>query len=183
MTLQNRVECQLRTPCEPRTGREWGHCTVRHTPNVPPEAIEAATGIPIKRLLKISSPQGDAFARPEEIAAICDATQRFDWLRFFVRRAGCELFPLPTRGGFDDLEILERTAASLRSLSAVVDTLRTITQDHRVSAEECERFDDIAGRHLAVVRELQVWVSILAGKAGPRMASHGSARPGIGRRA
>ena len=67
--LQNRMECQLRTPCEPRTGREHAHCTIRHTPGKPLEAIAAETAIPLKRLTKISAPQGDTAAKPEEIAA------------------------------------------------------------------------------------------------------------------
>ena len=159
--LQNRMECQLRTPCEPRTGREHAHCTIRHTPGKPLEAIAAETAIPLKRLTKISAPQGDTAAKPEEIAAICRATGRFEWMRFFVRLAGCELFELPPAGLNDlDAEVFERTAASLRSLSAVVDMLRGITADRHVTSEERAAFDDITGKHLAIVRQLQQWVEV-----------------------
>ncbi|HVL65776.1 MAG TPA: hypothetical protein VM364_00810 [Vicinamibacterales bacterium] len=164
MTLQNRLECQLRTPCTPRTAREYAHCTLRHTAAVPLEQIAAATAIPVKRLMKISAPQGDTQAKPEEIAAICRCTRRYEWLRFYVRQAGCELFELPdVAGAGADAEVLEQAAASLRSLSTVVDTLRTITaadsaRGHRISTEERAVFKDVVGQHMAVVARLEAWV-------------------------
>lgn len=157
--LQNRNECWLRTPCEPRTPREHAHCTIRHTPGKPLEQLAAETAIPMKRLTKISAPQGDTHAKPEEIVAVCKATGRFEWLRFYVRSAGCELFQLPDSGLTDlDAELFEKTAASLRSLSIVIDALRAITADRHVTQEEREAFSDTTGKHIALVRQLQEWV-------------------------
>ncbi len=157
--LQNRVECQLRTPCTPRTGREWAHCTIRHTAGKPPEQISAETGIPIKRLMKISAPQGDTHARVEELAAICQSTGRYEWLRFHARNAGCEIFVLPSPAtGPQDAAVLDQTCESLRTLSSVVDTLRDITRDRQISSEERGTFDDVVGRHLACIARLQAWV-------------------------
>ncbi len=175
MTLQNRIECQLRTPCEPRTGREWAHCVIRHTPNKPPELIAAATGIPLKRLIRISAPQGDAHPRLEEIAAITQATGRYDWLRFYVRAAGCELFPMPIvgPGGFD-AEIFTQTADSLHTLSGVVDTLRAISVDRSISNEERTTFDDVVGRHMACVARLQAWVRAQSDQQAVQEAKRGA---------
>jgi hypothetical protein len=156
--LQNRLECQLRTPCDPRTAREWAHCIVRHTPNKPPEQIAADARIPLKRLMKISAPQGETCARIEEIAAVTRATARFEWLRFHVRDAGCELFALPTCDGGLDSEVLDQITASLRSLTAMVDGLREITRDRRIDDAERAAFDDLYGRHLACAARLQAWV-------------------------
>jgi hypothetical protein len=158
--LQNRVECQLRTPCVPRTAREVAHCICRHTHGMPPEAIAAQAGIPLKRFMKISAPQGDTLARVEEIAAVTRVTGRTEWLRFYVRQAGCELFLLPDlQEHGEDAELLEQTSASLQSLSAVVEKLREITRDRRVEAEEQSDFDGIVGKHLSIVRRLQAWVT------------------------
>ena len=159
MTLQNRMECQLRTPCEPRTSREHAHCTIRHTPGISLEQLAAATSIPVKRLMKISAPQGDTFAKPEEIAAICRVTQRFAWLRFYVRQAGCELFELPDASGSNaDAEVLEQTSATLQSLSKVIQTLTEINGDRRIRADERAEFKNVVGQHMAAIARLEAWV-------------------------
>lgn len=161
--LQNRVECQLRNPCVPRTAREHAHCLCRHTPGLTPDQIAAQAGIPLKRLMKISAPMGDAHARIEEIAAVTRVTGRTGWLRFYVRDAGCELFQLPNlRPGDDGAEVLEQTSASLKSLSMVVEMLRAITEDRRIQVSERTDFDAVVGEHFACVRRLQAWVDARA---------------------
>lgn len=157
--LRNRIECQLRTPCDPRTAREWAHCIVRHTPGRSPEQIAATTSIPLKRLMKLSAPQAEATARPEEIAAVTKATGRYGWLRFYAHAADCELFPLPTcvAGGVD-AEALAQASASLSSLTALVEKLREITDDRLITSPECEEFDEVHGAHVACIARLQAWV-------------------------
>lgn len=157
--LQNRIECQLRKPCDPRTAREWAHCIVRHTAGKPPEQIAAETGIPLKRLMKISAPQAEANARVAELAAITRVTGRYDWLRFHAREAGCEVFPLPIFDGRDvDREVLEHTTDSLRSLSGAFEKLREITRDRQIEPTERDEYDQLHGLHVAAVTRLQAWV-------------------------
>lgn len=160
--LQNRVECQLRTPCDPRTGREHGHCTIRHTPGMSLEQIAAATGIPVKRLMKISAPQGDTQVKWEEIPDICRATGRFEWLRFVVRRSErCDLLILPARTKGDTSgEVLEHTRACLQRFTAMVDKLTTISADQRIEPEERDEFRDVAGKLQAEIARLEAYVEL-----------------------
>ncbi|HXO85207.1 MAG TPA: phage regulatory CII family protein [Gemmatimonadales bacterium] len=127
---------------------------------MPVEAIAAQAGIPLKRLMKISAPQGDAQARVDEIAAVTRVTGRTGWMRFYVRLAGCELFQLPNapEGSFD-AEAITQVSASLKSMSSVVETLNSIVADRRIRPDERIAFDEVIGTHFAAVRHLQAWVA------------------------
>ena len=93
--LNNKKQCQLGEPCPLTNEREAGYCVTRHTADMTIEAISKATKIPLSRLKRISARDNEAQPYPHEVAAITKATGRPEWMQFYVRAAGFEMFATP----------------------------------------------------------------------------------------
>jgi hypothetical protein len=138
--LNNKKQCQLGEPCPLTNAREAGYCVTRHTPGITVEEISKETGIPLKRLMRISDRNNEAQAYPHEVAAITKATGRPEWMQFFVRAAGFEMFALPIPAADEDASLFQHTTAVVRELS---EALGEIEESRRtggsIDADECER--------------------------------------------
>lgn len=152
--LVNKMECKLRHPCELTNDREAAHCVGRHSLKIP-EQLAAETGIRLKRFMRITAPSSEYQAYPSEVAAITRATGRFEWLRFYVRAAGCELFTLPTIALDEPLhELLPLVSASATAFSDLLRELERSAADRVITRDECDALDARAGELFARAKHL-----------------------------